>query len=111
MREVAASKNLRDLACDNTLIFGSEAALHHHMNTELERRQRALAERGNILARLRWLITSAGQPERDLLGIFDQAIFVHRDRIGLAQETILARFTGAGGNLRGRDIFERQLKE
>src|SRR5436853_2582470 len=85
--EIAAGNHGREFPGDMSVVFRDVAASNHHVNSELDRRQRGFSQHGNVRSRMRLNITLSYHSKSGLLCVFNQAIPVHRDLIRISQET------------------------
>src|ERR1051325_3313837 len=81
------------------------------MYAELKRCKRRKTERLYIVSRAGRAVAGRGEREHFLLGIIDEPVRVHRDRIVLAKKTKRARFLCGGRHLGERDRLKRTLAE
>src|SRR5262245_55264218 len=109
-RQVAAAHHRGDLQPDQRVVVRDVAAALHHVDSELELGQGGLAERENVLPRLRRDITFGGQSQDGPLRLFDHAFVIHHDAILSPHQSPVLRLDGARGDLAHSRQFEVVFK-
>src|SRR5579884_2293308 len=115
--ERASRQDVGQLAGDVTVVFRSVAAADEHVNRELRAGEELLAEDlhlGGLSAFLpgsrRGLPAASMEGESRLLGIGDEAVAVHGNKIFAAEVAEVAALFGAGANLGHGDVLEDRFE-
>jgi hypothetical protein len=106
---VATDDYVRELLRYVSVILADESASNHHMNRKLDRGKSRRPEHRNIRSRMRLRIALSHQRQSRLFRVFDQAVSVHGDRIGLAQEAQLTGLDRRRRHASHRDRLETFL--